>query len=136
VKPKTEKTPGKSPKGGKKASKPRSKSADVDEQGAASNVEMRECEAAEKDMQAPEYYNNALSQLVADIEGGARAQQAAGLQSDAAFSAGMLDWTPGLRINMVATETVRNALTPLVPAEVPGLEYALAETLEMQLLNC
>jgi hypothetical protein len=60
-----------------------------------------------------------------------RAQQAAGvvgMRPEAAFAAGMLDWTPGLRFNTVATETVRNALTPLVPAEVPGLEYALAKT--------
>jgi hypothetical protein len=49
----------------------------------------------------------------------------------------MLDWMPGLRINMsakassqVATETVCNALTPSVPADVPGLECcALLETI-------
>jgi hypothetical protein len=127
VKPKTEKILGTSPKRGKKAGKPRSKSADADEQGAASDVKMRDGEAAEKDMQAHEGYNGALSKLVADLEGGTQAQQAggvAGMQSEAALKAGMLDWTPGLRINMVATETVRNALTPSVPAEVPGLECA------------
>jgi hypothetical protein len=131
VKPKTEKAPYKSPNLKKKEGKPKRKSTDVGEQGkgSASNKGIHEDGGAEivgNGEVAPEHGNKALSKLAANMEETAHAQQPAwvpGTHSEAAFTVGMHDWTPGLRINMVATETVRNALTPLVPEEIPGLEY-------------